>query len=210
MGVLKQYNKFVKNAFRDFIYPTVAYADLVIPGHRNNRISVDFIVQHIKNMAKKINILEKASRTRVFLVGETDYYDRNVSLDYKNSVVHTEESFLIFPTSDEHRRELEFFMNTLMSEAFTQDYFEEIYIYQFMKIVRALLRQLMELKSYKSSDVELISYFEVREKLYRKSDKKIKIVFIPFILSHSSDNILSVLKDYVQPNHTIIIVNIFC
>ena len=51
-----QYNKFVKNAFRDFIYPTIGYADLVIPGSRNNRISVDFIVQHIKNMAKKINI----------------------------------------------------------------------------------------------------------------------------------------------------------
>ena len=70
VGVLKQYNKFVKNAFRDFIYPTIAYADIVIPGHRNNRISVDFIVQHIKNMAKKMNLFEKASKTRVFLFGE--------------------------------------------------------------------------------------------------------------------------------------------
>ena len=57
VGVLKQYNKFVKNAFRDFISPTITYADIVIPGHRNNRISVDFIVQHIKNMAKKISDL---------------------------------------------------------------------------------------------------------------------------------------------------------
>lgn len=64
-----QYNKFVKNAFRDFIYPTIAYADLVIPGSRNNRISVDFIVQHIKNMAKKINIFEKAAKTKIYLIG---------------------------------------------------------------------------------------------------------------------------------------------
>ena len=68
-GVLKQYNKFVKNAFRDFISPTIGYADLVIPGSRNNRISVDFIVQHIKNMAKKINIFEKASKTKMYLFG---------------------------------------------------------------------------------------------------------------------------------------------
>ena len=65
-----QYNKFVKNAFRDFIYPTIGYADLVIPGSRNNRISVDFIVQHIKNMAKKINIFQKAAKTKVYLIGE--------------------------------------------------------------------------------------------------------------------------------------------
>ncbi len=36
-----------------------------------------------------------------------------------------------------------------MSEAFTQDYFEEVYIYQFMKIVKSLLRQLFELKNFK-------------------------------------------------------------
>ena len=54
IGVLDQYNKFVKNAFRDFILPTIVYADIIIPGFRNNRISVDFIVQHIKNMAMRI------------------------------------------------------------------------------------------------------------------------------------------------------------
>lgn len=55
-----QYNRFVKNAFRDFIYPTINFADLVIPGSRNNRISVDFIVEHIKNVAKKKNIFKTA------------------------------------------------------------------------------------------------------------------------------------------------------
>ena len=54
ISVLDQYNKFVKNAFRDFILPTIVYADIIIPGFRNNRISVDFIVQHIKNMAMRI------------------------------------------------------------------------------------------------------------------------------------------------------------
>lgn len=70
VGVLAQYNKFVKNSFRDFIYPTIGYADLVIPGSRNNRISVDFIVQHIKNVARKKNIFKTAQDTKVFLFGE--------------------------------------------------------------------------------------------------------------------------------------------
>ena len=70
VSVLKQYNKFVKDAYRDFVYPTIKYADLVIPGFRNNRISVDFIVQHIKNLAKKINLFEKAYKTKLFILGE--------------------------------------------------------------------------------------------------------------------------------------------
>ena len=70
VSVLKQYNKFVKDAYRDFVYPTIKYADLVIPGFRNNRISVDFIVQRIKNLAKKINLFEKAYKTKLFILGE--------------------------------------------------------------------------------------------------------------------------------------------
>lgn len=53
-GVLLQYNKFVKNAYKEFIYPTIRYADLIVPGSRNNKVSVDFIVRHMKNMTKEM------------------------------------------------------------------------------------------------------------------------------------------------------------
>lgn len=46
-----------------------------------------------------------------------------------------------------------------MSEAFTQDYFEEVYVYQFMKIIKSLLKQLFELKNLKTQNMELISIF---------------------------------------------------
>ena len=88
---------------------------------------------------------------------------------------------MIFPTSDEHRRELDFFFNTLMSEAFTQDYFEEVYVYQFMKIIKSLLKQLFELKNLKTQNMELISIFEVRERLKKDSKKPIKVIFVPII-----------------------------
>lgn len=81
-----QYNKFVKNSFKDFIYPTVSYADLIIPGSRNNRISVDFIVEHIKNVAKKKNLFSTAQETKVFLFGENEYYNCNVNKNYHHSI----------------------------------------------------------------------------------------------------------------------------
>jgi uridine kinase len=47
-----QYNRFVKSSYKDFIYPTIRYADLIVPGSRNNRVSIDFIVRHMKNMTR--------------------------------------------------------------------------------------------------------------------------------------------------------------
>lgn len=53
-NVLHQYYKFVKDAYRDFVYPTIRYADLIVPGNRNNNVSVDFIVRHMKNMTREM------------------------------------------------------------------------------------------------------------------------------------------------------------
>jgi hypothetical protein len=116
---------------------------------------------------------------------------------------------LIFPTSDEHRRELDFFFNTLMSEAFTQDYFEEVYVYQFMKIIKSLLKQLFELKNLKTQNMELISIFEVRERLKKDSKKPIKVIFVPIIFE-KEDHFLSFIKPLLKPKETIIIINLFC
>ena len=62
-----------------------------------------------------------------------------------------------------------------MSEAFTQDYFEEVYVYQFMKIIKSLLKQLFELKNLKTQNMELISIFEVRERLKKDSKKRLAL-----------------------------------
>jgi uridine kinase len=49
--------------------PTNVYADIIIPGFRNNRVSVDFIVQNIKNMARRITFKERAIKTKTFIFG---------------------------------------------------------------------------------------------------------------------------------------------
>lgn len=124
--MLEQYNKFVKKAYRDFILPTAVYADITIPGFRNNRVSVDFIVQNIKNMARRINYKERAIKTKTFIFGEAEIYDMQCTTGGSETqmvVMLEQESFLVFPTSTEHRKELEFFLTTLLSEIFSVEYY---------------------------------------------------------------------------------------
>ncbi len=55
---------------------------MTIPGFRNNRVSVDFIVQNVKNIAKKINFREKISHIRLYFFGENEMFD----LDFNPNV----------------------------------------------------------------------------------------------------------------------------
>mmetsp|Transcript_23875 Transcript_23875/g.39260 ORF Transcript_23875/g.39260 Transcript_23875/m.39260 type:complete len:283 (-) Transcript_23875:656-1504(-) len=47
-GVIRQYEKFVKPSFDDYIWPTKKYADIIIPRGAENTIAIDLIVQHIR------------------------------------------------------------------------------------------------------------------------------------------------------------------
>jgi uridine kinase len=47
--VLKQYNRFVKTAYDEFIKPTMRYADIIIPHGRSNTVAIDFVVSNLKN-----------------------------------------------------------------------------------------------------------------------------------------------------------------
>ncbi|NXI49637.1 UCKL1 protein, partial [Chloroceryle aenea] len=46
-GVIKQYNKFVKPAFDQYIQPTMRLADIVVPRGSGNTVAIDLIVQHV-------------------------------------------------------------------------------------------------------------------------------------------------------------------
>ncbi|KNC81344.1 uridine-cytidine kinase-like 1 [Sphaeroforma arctica JP610] len=48
VGVLEQYSKFVKPSFDEFIYPTMKYADVVVPRGADNLVALDLIVKHVK------------------------------------------------------------------------------------------------------------------------------------------------------------------
>ncbi|KAF7657281.1 hypothetical protein LDENG_00029680 [Lucifuga dentata] len=52
-GIIKQYNKFVKPAFEQYIEPTVQVADIVVPRGGENFVALDLIVQHIHSQLEK-------------------------------------------------------------------------------------------------------------------------------------------------------------
>lgn len=47
VGVLKQYNKFVKPSFDYYIAPSVTHADLIVPRGGDNQVAINLIVQHV-------------------------------------------------------------------------------------------------------------------------------------------------------------------
>uniref|UniRef100_A0A8C4QAH6 Uridine-cytidine kinase n=1 Tax=Eptatretus burgeri TaxID=7764 RepID=A0A8C4QAH6_EPTBU len=52
-GVIKQYNKFVKPAFEQYIEPTMQLADIVVPRGGENDVALRLIVQHVHLQLEK-------------------------------------------------------------------------------------------------------------------------------------------------------------
>ena len=92
------------------------YADLVIPGFRNNKTSVTFIVEHMKTLTRQMEFFKSALTTRIYFYGEIidillqeANEESEVLLDIQNEMEY------IFPLSEELTKELDLFMNQLIS-----------------------------------------------------------------------------------------------
>ncbi|XP_075869137.1 uridine-cytidine kinase-like 1 isoform X1 [Nelusetta ayraudi] len=60
-GIIKQYNKFVKPAFEQYIEPTVQAADIVVPRGGENFVALDLIVQHVHSQLEKREITVRSA-----------------------------------------------------------------------------------------------------------------------------------------------------
>ncbi|KAG2468539.1 UCKL1 protein, partial [Polypterus senegalus] len=76
-GVIKQYNKFVKPAFEQYIEPTVQVADIVVPRGGENFVALDLIVQHVHSQLEKDSDLSDS---------EFDASDLEMDIENKNEV----------------------------------------------------------------------------------------------------------------------------
>uniref|UniRef100_A0A3Q3FAD6 Uridine-cytidine kinase n=1 Tax=Labrus bergylta TaxID=56723 RepID=A0A3Q3FAD6_9LABR len=65
-GVIKQYNKFVKPAFEQYIEPTMRLADIVVPRGGGNMVAIDLIVQHVHSQLEEVRegAFEKVETSR--------------------------------------------------------------------------------------------------------------------------------------------------
>lgn len=75
-------------------------------------------------------------------------------------------------------------MNRLVSEVFAYEYYEEVYICQFIKIQKALLNQLIQLKGIDIKDIEIFSEHNIDAILqYDLMEKPVKVIFFPVAFS---------------------------
>ncbi|XP_066274744.1 uridine-cytidine kinase-like 1 [Branchiostoma lanceolatum] len=56
VGVLKQYDKFVKPAFEQHIEPSMAHADIVVPRGGENEVAIDLIIRHVHSELEKRDV----------------------------------------------------------------------------------------------------------------------------------------------------------
>ncbi|KAJ2910656.1 Uridine kinase [Coemansia aciculifera] len=68
LGVLQQYDRFVKPAYDGFVRPTMSNADVIIPRGLDNEVAIDLVIQHIKRQLDEHN----ATIMRPVLVGQYD------------------------------------------------------------------------------------------------------------------------------------------
>ncbi|KAJ8360890.1 hypothetical protein SKAU_G00174150 [Synaphobranchus kaupii] len=59
-GVIRQYNKFVKPAFEQYIEPTMRLADIVVPRGGGNMVAIDLIVQHVHSQLEERELSVRA------------------------------------------------------------------------------------------------------------------------------------------------------
>ncbi|XP_054323395.1 uridine-cytidine kinase-like 1 isoform X19 [Pongo pygmaeus] len=60
-GVIKQYNKFVKPSFDQYIQPTMRLADIVVPRGSGNTVAIDLIVQHMHSQLEERELSVRAA-----------------------------------------------------------------------------------------------------------------------------------------------------
>ncbi|XP_053102946.1 uridine-cytidine kinase-like 1 isoform X3 [Hemicordylus capensis] len=68
-GVIKQYNKFVKPAFDQYIQPTMRLADIVVPRGSGNTVAIDLIVQHVHSQLeeRELSVRDKETSRDEFI-----------------------------------------------------------------------------------------------------------------------------------------------
>ncbi|XP_059910014.1 uridine-cytidine kinase-like 1 isoform X1 [Gadus macrocephalus] len=76
-GVIKQYNKFVKPAFDQYIEPSMRLADIVVPRGGGNMVAIDLIVQHVHSQMEE---RELSVRAVLASAPQTDPLPRTLSV----------------------------------------------------------------------------------------------------------------------------------
>lgn len=57
-GVIKQYSSMVKPAYCNYIAPTMAHADIIVPRGGDNKVAIQLIVQHVHTQLQLVSSMQ--------------------------------------------------------------------------------------------------------------------------------------------------------
>lgn len=60
-GVIKQYSSMVKPAYCNYIAPTMAHADIIVPRGGDNKVAIQLIVQHVHTQLQLVSSTQSIS-----------------------------------------------------------------------------------------------------------------------------------------------------
>lgn len=72
MGVIYQYNRFVKPAFDNFIKPSAKVANIIVPGSHDNSVAINFICSNLRAEISKFEDLREKVKSNIY---HTDILD---------------------------------------------------------------------------------------------------------------------------------------
>uniref|UniRef100_A0A669NZP4 Uridine-cytidine kinase n=1 Tax=Phasianus colchicus TaxID=9054 RepID=A0A669NZP4_PHACC len=108
-GVIKQYNKFVKPAFDQYIQPTMRLADIVVPRGSGNTVAIDLIVQHVHSQLE-----ERELSVRAALASAHQYHPLPQTLSVLKSTPQVRGMHTIIRNKETSRDEFIFYSKRLM------------------------------------------------------------------------------------------------
>ncbi|KAG9270714.1 uridine-cytidine kinase-like 1 isoform X1 [Astyanax mexicanus] len=113
-GVIKQYNKFVKPAFEQYIEPTMRLADIVVPRGGGNMVAIDLIVQHVHSQLEEVLPLSLCLSLRALLASAHQSQPLPQTLSVLESTPQVRGLHTIIRNKDTSRDEFIFYLKRLM------------------------------------------------------------------------------------------------
>ncbi|KAG7451188.1 armadillo/beta-catenin/plakoglobin [Guyanagaster necrorhizus] len=116
-GILEQYLRYVKPSYDNFVRPTAAYADIIVPGS-NNSVAIELITTHIRRQLQ-----ERSNRFRAKMaipqrlhspgVVTPETKMEHLNLDVLRSTPQVQGIFTILRSADTLRQDFIFFVDRL-------------------------------------------------------------------------------------------------
>jgi hypothetical protein len=123
-----------------------------------------------------------------------------------------DETEFIFVCTDEHKKEIDLYMDQLINEPFAYSYFRNIFLNQFVRILCFFLNKItVKIKHKTMTDQSLINCNQIDQLSEATIDesKSIQVVFLPYMTTKNFMHIIK-FREKLPKNKHLIVLTICC